>query len=126
MLVASFTFVIAASVWVDVFRPVRTRRNALARRLAIAFTWGYAHLAIFAGIGAVEVGPELLIETAAAGHVEQRHIRRRAGRLERSSPSGERGARQGLVRSLVAMTLVNLSNLGFRITSAGRSSCLCA
>lgn len=46
MLVASFTFVIAASVWVDVFRPVRTRRNALARRLAIAFTRGYAHLVI--------------------------------------------------------------------------------
>jgi low temperature requirement protein LtrA len=60
-------FGLAAAVWWISFSFVGSR--ALSRgHLRSAFTWGYGHLLVFAGIAAAAVGVELAIEGAAAHH----------------------------------------------------------
>ncbi len=65
-------------------------------------------------------GAELLIETAAEGGVEHAVSEGEEIAVGEGALPGTAVLAGGLVGFLVAMTLVNLSNLGFRITSAGR------
>ena len=68
MLTASLAFLAAVSIWWTYFD--RSGRDALTNSLNNAFVWGYGHFAIFAGIAAIGVGTEFMVEAAAEGAVE--------------------------------------------------------
>ena len=123
MLTASLVFLAAVSIWWTYFD--RSGRDALTSGLNTAFVWGYAHFAIFAGIAAVGVGTELLIEQAAMGHAEALVAADEAGveAAVLSTSGGLPGAAivaGGIAAFWFGMTAVNLANLGFRISRSGR------
>ncbi|MGI9556642.1 MAG: low temperature requirement protein A, partial [Solirubrobacterales bacterium] len=103
MVTASLAFLIAVSIWWIYFD--RSGRAALSGNIGVSFLWGYGHFVIFAGVAAVGVGAQLIIEAAAAGS---------------GAGAGPAVIAGGLVAFLGAMTLINLSNVGFRITRIGR------
>lgn len=122
MLTASLAFVVAASLWWMYFD--RTGRAALEGSRELAFVWGYAHFAVFAGIAALGVGAELLIAASAdAGGAEGAVASLIPIADVATSGTGAGGAivAGGLAAFWGAHTVINLSNLGFRVTPAGRA-----
>lgn len=118
MLVASLAFVVAVSIWWVYFD--RTGRAALGLGLKSALAWGYSHFAIFAGIAAVGVGAELLIELAAEGAAEHAGAETTEAVGVGGSLPGSAVFAGGLAAFIFGSTIVNLSNVGFRITPVGR------
>lgn len=121
MLTASFVFLAAVSIWWTYFD--RSGRDALTAGLGTSFVWGYAHFVIFAGIAAVGVGTELLIEQSAAG-AEEALI---AAGEESSVAFAASGALPGsavvaggIAAFLFGMTAVNVANVGFHLRPYGR------
>lgn len=119
MLTASLMFLAAVSMWWTYFD--RSGRDALSAGLLTSFVWGYAHFAIFAGIAAVGVGTELLIESAAAGHEALvAAVEGGAGAGGGGGLPGSAIVAGGVAGFWLGMTIVNLANLGFRLPRGGR------
>ncbi len=118
MATASLAFLVAVSIWWMYFD--RSGRSALSRSLGVAFIWGYGHFAIYAGIAAVGVGTELLIEASGPGGegVALAATEPVAGGKGGGGP-GPAVFAGGLAAFIAGMTLINLANLGFRITRIG-------
>jgi low temperature requirement protein LtrA len=115
MLTASLVFLAAVSIWWTYFD--RSGRDALTSGLATSFVWGYAHFVIFAGIAAIGVGTELLIEQSAAG-AETAILAAEEGEAVAHASDGALPGSAivagGIAAFWFGMTAVNLANLGFR------------
>lgn len=118
MLTASLAFLAAVSIWWTYFD--RSGRDALTSGLNAAFVWGYAHFAIFAGIAALGVGTELMIETAAAGAAEHAADEAEVAVGHAGGVPGTAIFAGGAASFWIGMTVINLANLGFRLTRLGR------
>ena len=118
MLTASLAFLAAASIWWTYFD--RAGRDALTSSLNASFVWGYAHFAIFAGIAALGVGTELMIEAAAAGAAEHAADEAEVAVGHFGGVPGTAIFAGGAAAFWIGMTVINLANLGFRLTRLGR------
>lgn len=119
MATASFAFLAAVSIWWTYFD--RSGRDALSGSLNLAFIWGYGHFAIFAGIAAVGVGTELLIEASGPSEVVALAAAEPIVGGEAGSAPGPAVFAGGLVAFIAGMTLINLANLGFTVSRSGRA-----
>ncbi len=116
LLAGGFSFAVAASIWWSYFD--RTGRDALGTSAQRAFIWGYGHYMIFAAIAAVGVGTELLIEAAGTGPELLAATEGGAELVGEGGPdAGAAIFAGGVATFLAALTLINLANLGFRLTS---------
>jgi low temperature requirement protein LtrA len=118
MATASFAFLAAVSIWWTYFD--RSGRDALSGNMSVAFIWGYGHFAIFAGIAALGVGTELLIEAAGPSEAVALAATEPVAGSEGAAGPGPAVFAGGLAAFLAGMTLINLSNLGFRVTPIAR------
>ncbi|MGI9658546.1 MAG: low temperature requirement protein A [Gaiellaceae bacterium] len=118
MLTASLAFLAAVSIWWTYFD--RSGRDALTSGLGASFVWGYGHLAIFAGIAALGVGTELMIEAAAAGAAEHAADEEVVAAVHSGGLPGTAIFAGGAAAFWIGMTVINLANLGFRLTNVGR------
>ena len=120
MLTASLAFLAAVSIWWTYFD--RSGRDALSNSFASSFVWGYGHLAIFAGIAALGVGTELMIEAAAGGAETTEHAAEEgaAAGAHHGPLPGTAIFAGGAAAFWIGMTVINLANLGFRLTNLGR------
>ena len=116
MLTASLVFLAAVSIWWTYFD--RSGRDALTSGLTTSFVWGYAHFGIFAGIAAIGVGTELLIEQSAVG-AEAAILAAEEGEAVAHASDGALPGSAILAGGIAAfwfgMSAVNVANLGFRL-----------
>ena len=118
MLTASLAFLAAASIWWTYFD--RAGRDALTSGIGASFVWGYGHLLIFAGIATLGVGTELMIDAAASGGAEHAADEELVAAVHGGGVPGTAIFAAGAAAFWIGMTVINLANLGFRLTKLGR------